>query len=164
MAAFNCYDDCSIAAASLPDASCEQITESTECYDVNFDICSTENAVEEVIFSIFVAKGACEGPPIQCPSVPPFSPLDSGTVLESADITPEPHSCRMEPAPVTMRQCSMFTYSHLRPFEGYRSGLETCTVPGQWYLINHPELSVIVESEAVPDSTTLTQLTMVSTL
>ncbi len=162
MQAFNCYDDCTIEAASLPAATCEQIIASTDCYSDNVDICMTENEVEAVIIDIFGARGVCEMP--DCPSVPSFTfgAPDTSSVLESADITPEPHSCRMDPAPTTMRQCSMFAYSHLRPFEGYRTGLETCTVPGKWYLINHPELSVIVESEAVSDSSTLTQLTMVS--
>ncbi len=123
-----------------------------------------EDEVEDVIINLFSARGVCEGPNtnFDCPTLPPFNfALDPSPVLESVDITPEINSCQMDLAPTTMRQCSMFTYSHLRPFQGYRTGLETCTVPGKWYLIHHNDLTVVVESQALPDST-LTQLTMVS--
>ncbi len=162
--AFDCYVDCSFEEASKPGATCNQINTTTECYDVNFELCRTDESVDEVRDVVFTAQVVlnCIPPAIdfQCPSAPPFQ-FGAPDLMDlgEADIIPEPHSCAINP-PDAMSHCSMFTYSHLRSFRGYRTGLETCTVPGEWYLLKHSAISVIVESEAVP-GTNLTHLTKV---
>ncbi len=160
--AFNCYVDCSFEEASKPNATCPQVATTTECYDVNYDLCLTDESVDEVRDDVFAAKLECEPPTdFQCPSTPPFQLFGAPDLIDlgEADVSPEPHSCAIN-RPDAMSHCSMFTYSHLRSFRGYRTGLETCTVPGEWYLLKHSAISVIVESEAVPGSN-LTQLTKV---
>lgn len=40
-----------------------------------------------------------------------------------------------------LRHCSLFTYSHLRPFG--QKNIQTCTLPGSWFLLRHSD--VIIE-------------------
>lgn len=40
-----------------------------------------------------------------------------------------------------LRQCSMFTDSHVRHFDG---SFQTCTLPGSWYLLHHPDVTIEV--------------------
>lgn len=39
-----------------------------------------------------------------------------------------------------LRHCSLFTFSHLRPFE--KDYIETCSLPGSWYLLHHPDVTI----------------------
>lgn len=43
-----------------------------------------------------------------------------------------------------LRQCSLFTYSHLRQFNGSAS---SCLLPGSWYLLKHKDVSIEVSGK-----------------
>lgn len=47
-----------------------------------------------------------------------------------------------------LRHCSFFSFSHLRPFG--IDDIETCALPGKWYLLAHPD--VIIEVTGAADS------------
>ena len=40
----------------------------------------------------------------------------------------------------TLRHCSLFTNSHLRPF--HADDIRTCMLPGTWYLLNHRDVTI----------------------
>lgn len=42
----------------------------------------------------------------------------------------------------TLRHCSLFTHSHLRPF--HADDIRTCMLPGTWYLLNHRDVTIQV--------------------
>ena len=42
----------------------------------------------------------------------------------------------------TLRHCSLFTNSHLRPF--HVDDIRTCMLPGTWYLLNHRDVTIQV--------------------
>lgn len=41
-----------------------------------------------------------------------------------------------------LRHCSLFTYSHLRPFG--QKNIQTCTLPGSWLLLRHSDVTIEV--------------------
>ncbi len=74
------------------------------------------------------------GPSMSMPS--PHAVLSND--LPSACYAPASHL-------VSWNQCSLFMDSQLRAFSGYRQGLETCSIPGNWVLLEHPSLRIEVE-------------------
>ena len=42
----------------------------------------------------------------------------------------------------TLRHCSLFAHSHLRPF--HADDIRTCMLPGTWYLLNHRDVTIQV--------------------
>ena len=51
-----------------------------------------------------------------------------------------------------LEHCSLFAFSHLRPFESAQ--LSTCLMPGPWYLVKRPDVEVIVHN-VVPRKSTV---------
>jgi len=93
-----------------------------------------------------------------CPNLPIVDHNDKPIPMPSPDIelpSSLPKACF---APETHMgqgsQCSLFMNSQLRAFSGYRQGLETCSIPGKWYMLQHPSLSIEVEGTNMtgPDS------------
>ncbi len=87
-----------------------------------------------------------------CPQLPPILPDDCDLVFQHLGMPQlkpltAPRECVVpEPDLVTLQHCSMFTYSHVRPFGTYELGIQTCSLPGSWYLLKHPGFSVEVET------------------
>ena len=85
-----------------------------------------------------------------CPILPSVALTDKPVAMPSPDVNlPSglPKACA---APEThtigqWNQCSFFMDSQLRAFSSYRQGLETCSIPGKWYMLQHPSLSIEVE-------------------
>lgn len=93
-----------------------------------------------------------------CPEVSGSSIVE----LEAAVTVPLPISRECDlPDSITMEHCSAHTFSHVRPFKGSHSGIQTCSLPGAWYLLRHSSFSVEVEGEAVGADSLLTFLTKV---
>ena len=42
----------------------------------------------------------------------------------------------------TLRHCSLFSYTHLRSFGS--DEFQTCSLPGAWYLLKHPDVTIEV--------------------
>lgn len=87
-----------------------------------------------------------------CPRLPPVLPPDCDLVqdLGTPGLQPPPAlpECSVpESDRVTLQHCSMFTYSHVRPFGAYDQGIQTCSLPGSWYLLKHPHFSVEVSTD-----------------
>ena len=60
-----------------------------------------------------------------------------------------------------LRQCSLYFHSHLRQ---WGSGtIQACSLPGSWYLINHPDVTVEVTAESDNAQSSFTRLTKVRT-
>ena len=103
-----------------------------------------------------------------CPSV--FHEDISGVPNMSSAVIPmipeshrSPQSCTApHPRVTSLRQCSLFMESQLRAFDGYRGGLEACSIPGSWYLFHHPRLTVEVEGENFETGSNHTRLTRVN--
>ncbi len=60
------------------------------------------------------------------------------------------------------RQCSLYFHSHLRQWGGQT--IQACSLPGSWYLINHPDVTVEVTAESDNAQSSFTRLTKVRTL
>lgn len=100
-----------------------------------------------------------EGP---CPSLP--GAYDADLNMSQADISPK-HQLSDDCAPPredALRQCSLFMDSQLRAFNSSRVGLETCSLPGAWYLLHHHHLSIEVEGTNMEPSSNHTRLTRVN--
>lgn len=98
----------------------------------------------------------CVSAPSMCPSTslpcPSFSEPTSDPILPlgAADTDPlqavEP-SCLAADSDV-LQHCSIFTFSHVRPFSRLvTGGIQTCSLPGSWFLLKHKDLSVEVDGE-----------------
>lgn len=102
-----------------------------------------------------------------CPSLASIQVDNLSLGMSPANITPPGHQrppppeCTVPGAP-TLRHCGLFMDSQLRAFLGYRVGLETCSLPGAWYLLHHPELDVEVEGTSMEPGFNHTRLTRVS--
>ena len=93
--------------------------------------------------------------PTACPAISTDPPV----TLDDADTVPCPTSreCLLPPFS-TMEHCSALTFSHVRPFKYHHSGIQTCSLPGAWYLLRHSSFSVEVEGEARAADSPLTVL------
>ena len=83
-----------------------------------------------------------------CPiMVPPYVPGMSAPELTPADVSPaiSNPACVVQEGPLELQHCSLFGFSNLRPFQLYSSGLGACNIPGSWFLLKHPAVTVEVE-------------------
>ena len=63
--------------------------------------------------------------------------------------------CRQHYYP-TLRHCSLFSYSHLRPFGSDQ--FQTCSLPGAWYLLKHQDVTIEVTGVSDDISSSFTKL------
>lgn len=73
-------------------------------------------------------------------------PASSGVVSEpkEAEYKPGVHGICKSKQYHALRQCSLFTYSHLERFNG---SMGSCILPGSWYLLKHPDVSIEVNGQ-----------------
>ena len=168
---FSCYSICFSEYIFTSSPDCELLTYVIECYNEHREDCeSLENSLvpvvnsheimgcpspvsEEVTTSMVTTAEPTTlvqiPPPPPCPKVPTWplsAPIPS---MNSAEILPTfaSHDCVVY-EPEELQHCSLFGFSTLRAFRSYRSGLETCNIPGSWYLLRHPTVTVEVEGRA----------------
>ena len=102
--------------------------------------------------------------PENCSSLPPSYP-SSNHNLGAPSLTPPPTSrdCTMPYYKTFHRQqCSAYTLSHIRSFGDRRRSVETCFLPGWWYLLKHQWLEVAVRGEAMHNGRSGNDYTVVS--
>ncbi len=56
----------------------------------------------------------------------------------------------------TLRHCSLFSFSHLLSFGAEE--FQTCSLPGAWYLLNHPDVTIEVTGVADDVNSQFTKL------
>ena len=84
-------------------------------------------------------------PPSNCSSLPSaVSPDPLGD--PSLTFLPSSSECTLPPYLTYYRQhCSVFSLSHVRPFGDRSLSMDTCFLPGKWFLFKHEHLSVVIE-------------------
>lgn len=181
---FNCETDCFEPYHDFESASsCETVMTVLQCYHDNQQACDSER-IEGGIFStidIFhsmathdretLGCGANEtddpsgdGPtPVPCPDVPEIYTVNPAIAMSGADVLPKlhPKECSM-PQVTYLRQCSLFMDSQLQAFNNYRGGLETCSLPGAWFLLHHHSITVEVEGTSLDPSYNHTRLSKIN--
>ena len=99
-----------------------------------------------------------------CPGIPSL-PGSCNPIIDLGTGSTQPEAvheeCNKIPISGEMQHCSMFTYSHIRPFGAYGDSIQTCALPGSWYLIKHTNFSIEVESESESVDSPHTKLTKV---
>ena len=88
----------------------------------------------------------------QSPSVQSLAEPDMDVDLSKLSGPCGPH----EPKADALRECGMFTYSHLRPFNS--PTIQTPSLPGTWVLLEYGDLLVQVKGVADPTSPAFTKL------
>ena len=166
--------------------SCETINAALDCYRNNQLVCDQQFGVS---FRVAIAQtdqynNGCIEPeepttvlpsdnnttmtaldtpsPDLCPSLPNIHHSNLSLSMSTADISPSylpSGECTMTQVDA-LRQCSLFMDSQLRAFT--RDGLETCSLPGSWYLLRHPSLSIEVEGTSMELGSNHTRLTKVN--
>ena len=61
----------------------------------------------------------------------------------------------------TLRHCSIFSNSHLRPF--HEETIQTCSLPGSWYLLKHPDITIEVTGVVDSIQSNITRINKVGT-
>lgn len=167
--------------------SCDVVDAAFSCYVANQEACDANNQVPFLIGQAsdsFVELDcvnagqtdtapttvtSSQNPsvqPMSCPSVPDVYNVNPSVTMNRPKIEPPsdlPTLCSMPPSPShAMRQCSLFMDSQLRAFSGYRRGLEACSIPGTWYLLNHRSMSIEVEGTNLEPGSDHTRLTKIN--
>ena len=96
------------------------------------------------------APSMCPSTSLPCPSVsfPTSDPIVPLGAADTGPVLPVEGSCRAADSDV-LQHCSIFTFSHVRPFSRLvTGGIQTCSLPGSWFLLKHKDLSVEVDGEA----------------
>ncbi len=127
---------------------------------------SNDTSVENVTTTTDDSPARSTAPPpnpLPCPSVPEIYAVNPAVVMSPADISPKAHypECSM-PRISPLRQCSLFMDSQLRAFNSYRGGLETCSLPGAWFLLHHQSISIGVEGTSLSPGYNHTRLTKIN--
>ena len=60
--------------------------------------------------------------------------------------------------PGILQHCSVFSYSHVRPWGAFDSGIGTCSLPGSWFLVKHSSFSIEIEASADSANSPYTKL------
>lgn len=164
-------------------SSCDIVNTVLGCYNSNRQVCDQQSIGFELsrAFSDHIRLecaraptvdiSTTEGPTLNndlnpCPSLPvDFHGINFSLNMSRADVSPRPHpsECTLPLSQTSrLRQCSLFMDSQLRAFTSYRGGLETCSLPGTWYLLRHPSLSIEVEGSNLELGSNHTRLTKVN--
>ena len=69
----------------------------------------------------------------------------------------EPASVLSLPSGI-LQHCSVFSYSHVRPWGAYGPRIDTCSLPGSWFLVKHSNFSIEVEASADSANSPYTKL------
>ena len=111
----------------------------------NCSSASTEEQCRDTISPPPTSDPTPERRPSNCSSLPSaVSPDPLGD--PSFTFTPSSPECTLPPNLTYYRQhCSVFSLSHVRPFGDRSLGVETCSLPGKWFLFKHEHLSVVIE-------------------
>ena len=75
-----------------------------------------------------------------------------------ADPSPSPDCPQSQPNP-RLEHCSLFAFSHLRPFG--TSKLSTCLMPGPWYLVKQPDVLEVIVHNVVPNQSVVESITQI---
>ena len=103
-------------------------------------------------------------PEENCSSLPSSYPIGNHD-LGVPSLVPPPTSrdCTMSHyATFHRQQCSIYTLSHIRSFGDRKRNVETCFLPGWWYLMKHQWLEVVVKGEAMYNERSGIDYTVVS--
>ena len=148
---------------AFSDGVCSHVIDTLNCFDNNPSCDPQDHAIYSDIQFDFLEHG-CGFPPLSTPSEmettspqpPPDPPLQCsqgyfrqgfrGSNLEAPAVQPElsTQECTMTD-PRELQHCSLYALSNLRSFDGYRTGIENCRIPGWWYLIENSHFSIAVE-------------------
>ena len=115
--------------------------------------------------NITTSSTATTQQPISCPTVPEVDISDVSVTMSRPEIEPPAGLSTLCTSPLTstsLTQCSLFIDSQLRAFSNYRNGLETCSIPGKWYLLHHPSLTVEVEGVTMEPGSDHTRLAKIN--
>lgn len=131
--------------------------------------------------SMDLSGSGTEAQPTSSTAVPSTSPQATPPPLDCTHLSNTSPDVQILPEPVTqldpnsltglcashepkagaLRQCGMFTYSHLRPFNS--DSIQTPFLPGTWVLLQYEGLLVEVTGEVDPTSSVFTKLAEVCT-
>ena len=174
---FNCRTGCfaiyDTSEDEYPLTSCDAIDEVLDCYSLNLNSCNSDFQIKLLLGKVYEnlqALNCSTGNSnktvisLKCPNVPDISDFNPSMIMSRPAIKPPadlPTLCTMPHSFTSLRQCSLFMDSQLRAFSNYRKGLETCSIPGKWYLLRHQMLTIEVEGmnlESGSDHTRLTKI------
>ena len=159
--------------------TCDELTQVLECYDNYQQDCSANGQVrflhqaaqhdfytldchlsEENGTNTTVSNVTQQHISDPCPIYPNNTVINP---MNHASISPRffPSGCT-ESTLSSPKQCSLFMDSQLRAFDLYRNGIETCSLPGKWLLLQHSSLRIEVEGRNMELGSYHTRLTKIN--
>ena len=177
---FLCQSECFGSYPLGPETNCDDVNTALDCYTMNQEACDREIFVIGLLNqayadydylncdgqgNILTTNTATAEQPISCPTVPEVDISDVSVTMSRPEIEPPAGLSTLCTSPLTstsLTQCSLFIDSQLRAFSNYRNGLETCSIPGKWYLLHHPSLTVEVEGVTMEPGSDHTRLAKIN--
>lgn len=133
----------------------------------NRDCCEDQNCSTPASTPATPTTPACPPPDSIPDSLPCNSSLeDCCPRLPSTTCDPvrsvEPATVLSSQTDEILQHCSVFSYSHVRPWGAYGPRIDTCSLPGSWFLVKHPSFSIEIEASADSANSPYTKLDKVS--